>query len=150
VARLRPKTPKKWKPGDTITAERLNEMLDLIIRQDLSVSEQSHLSLQQSATGTLLDIQIPAKGMLAIANGAIPARSGSAAGIGSVYLVHVVPTYSGDALSSVALTTGNIAYYGYNPSSTTMTSTSGIDSGQYCWVQYDQNGLLCITPLECT
>lgn len=147
---MRQRTPKKWKSGDPITADRLNEMLDLIVRQDLNVADQSTVSLQQSAIGTLLDVDIPSQGMLAIANGNIPAQSGSAAGVGSVYLVTAVGTYTVDTLNSVALTTGNIAYYGYNPSSTTMSSGNGIDSGQYCWVQYDQNGMLCITPLECS
>ena len=146
---MRPKTPKKWKAGDPITAQRLNEMLDLIMRQDLTPTDGGPVSVQQSTTGSLIDVDIPPQGMLAIANGTIPARSGSAAGVGSVYLVTAVGTYSGDTLNSVALTAGTLAYYGYNPSSTTMSSTNGINSGQYCWVQYDQNGMLCITPLEC-
>ena len=142
---MRSKTPKKWKKGDPITAARLNEMLDLIIRHDLSVSDGSFLSLQQSSTGTLLDVDIPATGMLAIANGSITSRSGSAAGTGSVFLVTAKPTYTTntDTLASVALTTGNIPYYCYNPSITS------ISTGKYCWVQYDQNGLLCVGPLEC-
>jgi hypothetical protein len=82
---------------------------------------------------------------LAVANGSIPARSGSAAGIGSVYTVSGAPAYdSSNNLTGVTLSTGSVGISVYNPSSTTMSSGNGIDSGQYCWVQ---NGM--VIPLEC-
>src|SRR5208337_5655180 len=84
-------------------------------------------------------------GFLAVAQGAIPAQSGTTAGVGTVYAVSWTATYDGTgAFTSVMLTTGTIPVSVYNPSSTTMSSGNGIDSGQYCWVQ---GGL--VVPIEC-
>ena len=105
----------------------------------------------QAAIGRLQQPQVNPDGkqgggsFLAVANGSIPPRSGSAAGIGSVYAVKTTPTLdtSGN-ITAVTLTTGTVPISVFNPSSTTMSSSNGIDSGQYCWVQ---NSL--VTPLEC-
>ena len=88
-------------------------------------------------------------GFLAVANGNIPKRSGSAAGVGSVFSVTSTPTYSGGSLTSVSLSTDSTAYDVVNGSSTAMTSGNGIDSGMYCWVEQGTDGLLYVTPLEC-
>lgn len=147
---MRPKTPARWAKGETITAARLNEMLDLTMRGDLTTSQGSPLILQQDSRGTLIDLDMTAFGFLAVANGNIPARSGSAAGVGSVFQVFTTPSFTSGQISSMALSTGTIPIKVYNPSSTTMTSTNGIDSGQYCWVQLDNSGLYLVTPLECS
>lgn len=147
---MRPKTPEKWKKGDPITAQRLNEMLGLILRLDISVPMGNPLRLQQSSTGTILSVDMTGYGFLAIANGAISPRSGTACGVGSVFKVLTTPTFTSGHLTGVTLSTSTIALDVYNPSSTTMSSTHGIDSGQYCWVQMDDSGLYMVTPLECS
>lgn len=147
---MRSKTPARWKKGEPITASRLNEMLDMISRLDPTVSFGSPLKMQQSSTGTVLSLDMTGFGFLGVANGNIPARSGTAAGVGQVFLVSTTPTYTAGALTSLALATETISIEVYNPSSTTMTSTNGIDSGQYCWVQLDNSGMYMVTPLECT
>ena len=146
---MRPKTPKRWKKGDPITAQRLNEMLDLIMRLDITVPNGNFFQLQQSATGTVLSADLTGYAFLAIANGSIPARSGTACGVGSVYKVLLTPSFTSGNLTGVTLTTSSIAIDVVNPSATTMSSTNGIDSGQYCWVQMDDSGLYMVTPLEC-
>ena len=89
-------------------------------------------------------------GFLCIANGNIPARSGSTAGVGSVYSVTTTPTYSGGSLTAASLSTDSTAYDVINASSNNMTDSHGIDSGQYCWAEYGTDGLLYVTPLECS
>lgn len=146
---MRPRTPKRWKKGDPITASRLNEMLDLIMRSDISVPTGGALRAQHSATGTLLSLDFTGYGFLAIAHGDIPARSGTACGVGSVYKVLTTPSFTSSHLSGVTLSTGTVELKVYNPSLTTQSSGQGVDSGQYCWVQMDDSGLYMVTPLEC-
>ncbi len=88
-------------------------------------------------------------GFLAVANGDIPARSGSTLGVGSVFSVSVDPTYSGDTLTDAAASTDATDYDVVNASSTTMTSGHGIDDGMYCWVEQGADGLFYVAPLEC-
>jgi hypothetical protein len=151
---MRPKTLKRWKKGDPITAQRLNEMLDSILRLDVSVPQGSPLRIQQSSTGTVLGIDLTGFGFLAVANGAIPAGSGitggtGTAGVGSVYQIITTPSYTSGQLSGVSFTTGTIPITVYNPSSTKMGTGDGIKTSQLCWVQMDQSGLYMVTPLEC-
>ncbi len=89
-------------------------------------------------------------GFLAIANGDIPARSGSTLGVGSVFSVSVAPTYTTGTLTAAAASTDTDTFEVVNPSSSTMTSTNGIDSGQYCWVEQGSDGLYYVSPLECS
>lgn len=88
-------------------------------------------------------------GFLAIANGDIAARSGSTLGVGSVYSVSVAPTYTSGTLTAAAASTDATTYEVVNASSTTMTSTNGIDDGMYCWVEQGSDGLYYVSPLEC-
>ena len=99
---MRPKNPLRWKAGDTITASRLNEMLDLIIRSDVTTAQGSPLNVSYDTSGMLFDIDMTAFGFLAVANGNIPARSGTAAGIGSVFQVYTTPSYTSGAITSIA------------------------------------------------
>jgi len=89
---------------------------------------------------------------LGVANGAIPAASGTAAGVGQVWAVITQATWGGGppaTMTAMAMTTTSQSYWVYNPSTTTMSSGNGIDSGQHVWVQQDMYGNLCVMPLEC-
>ena len=78
-----------------------------------------------------------------VANGNITARSGSTAGTGSV------TRYELDPIAGTYAST-SINYDVFNPSASTMSSGNGINSGQYCWVEEDDDGNLLVTPLECS
>ena len=89
---------------------------------------------------------------LAVANGNIPPASGTDAGIGKVWGVITQAAWGGGpptTLTAMAMTTTSQSFWVYNPSTTTMSSGNGIDSGQKCWVQQDMYGNLCVFPLEC-
>ena len=147
---MRPKTPKRWKKGDPITANRLNDMLDSILRLDISVPQGNPLRLQQSTTGTALSLDMTGYGFLAIANGTITNRSGTSCGVGSVFKVSTTPIFTSGQISGVTLESGTIPIQVYNPSSAKMTSGNGIDSGQYCWVQMDDSGMYIVQALDCS
>ena len=106
------------------------------------------LNVKQTPGGPLFGIT-PYWGRLAIANGNISARSGTTPGFGSVFIVNVELTFSGGVITGGTLTTSSIAIQVYYPSSKTMTSGNGIDSGMMCWVQQDQSGFYAVSPFEC-
>jgi len=154
---MRPKTPKKWKKGDAITAARLNEMLDLIMRLDITVPQGSPLQRQQSATGTTLSLDLTGYGFLAVSNGTVGVASGMSGGspgatgtgtVGTFYPIQVTPVWSGNSLNSVSFVALSTPIIAYNASKTAQTSGS-ISSGQLCWLQMDNTGLYMATPLEC-
>ena len=128
----RPKIPRFVKPGEVITARMWNDLVALVKRCDLSVGPGSGLAMLQTPEGTALRLANPnaASGFLCIANGNIPARSGSTGGVGSVYSVTTTPTYTSGSLTGATFATDSTAYDVINPSSNNMTDSHGIDSGQ--------------------
>ena len=108
------------------------------------------MQLKHMPGGPLIGPPVMNKGYLAVANSNIPARSGSAAGVGSVKIVQVQATFSGGAMTACTLTTSTIVLPVYYASSNTMTSGNGIDSGMYCWAQQDGSGFYSVAPLECS
>ena len=147
---MRATIPKKAKPGDVLTARMWNDLIDLITRCDLNAGQGSGIELLETTSGKIIKAKDRPNRYLAIANGNIPARSGSAAGIGSVTLVFATPTYTSGALTAVSLETSSINFDVYNSSSNTMTSGNGIDSGMYCWIEEYPSGLFSVAPLECS
>src|SRR5271166_5662129 len=142
--------PRRIKPGDPLSAQWGNDLIDWIKRSQINLGTGSGLELIETPLGTALKATGQSSRFLAVANGAIPARGGAAAGIGSVYLVMVDSTFTSGVLTAVHLTTDTVAYDVYNPSSNTMTSGNGVDSGQYCWIEEFPSGLWCVSPLECS
>ena len=134
-------------PGQLITASAFNEIME-VAEHSTRLRVAAPLAIKYMPGGALLSVTVQ-KGFLAVANGSIPARSGSSAGIGSVYAVGTTVAFSGGTMSSCTLTAGSTPYQVYNPSSTTMSSGQGINSGQYCWTMQDQNGMWMVVPLEC-
>lgn len=136
-----PRFPRKVKPGDEITAADWNTLLDLVRMSMLLPVGSTGINIKPRTDGTTLEAIRHVDRYLAVANGNITPRSGSTAGTGSVYLVTVAGT---------TLSTSSIALDVINPSSTTMTSGHGIDSGQYCWVEEGPSGVWIVSPLECS
>lgn len=150
---MRPKTPKKWKKGDQITAARLNEMLDLILRLDISVPLGDQLRVQQSATGTILSMDMTGYGFLAVASASVAAGSGMSGGapgatgtgvLGAFYPVTVQPPSSFVSGGTVNFTvqTNTQQILAYNPNG------SGITVGTLCWIQMDDCGMYAATPFN--
>src|SRR5262245_13644293 len=79
-------------------------------------------------------------GWVGTASGAISPRSGSTPGTGTV----TVRRYSGTTLLD------SFTVDVLNASSNTMTGGSGIESGQYCWVQPDGDWTWWVSPLACS
>ena len=140
---------KRQQPGQPIAASTINgpiEQAEWMSR----LRGTAPIQIKSGPGGPLIGIT-NYKSFLAVANGNIPKRSGTAAGVGSVYIVQIQATFSaGGVMASCTLTTSSIALAVLNPSSTAMTSGNGIDSGMYCWVQQDASGFYTVTPLECS
>jgi hypothetical protein len=128
--------------GDALKASQLQAIVDAVRK-----------CLGKIVGGTGVDVRRDARGNTVItgrqrpvwigkANGNIPAASGSAWGAGSV------TRWSVDGSGNEYTTSVN--YDVLNPSSTTMTSGNGIDSGQRCRVWQDEDGNLIVEPLECS
>ncbi len=117
------KTLRRQQAGQPIIARTINAIADTAEwASRLRVS--APLNMKHSPAGPLIGIT-PYKGLLAVANGNIPPRSGSAAGVGSVFIVTQECTFSAGAMTGCTLTTSTISLQVYNPSSTTMTSGHG-------------------------
>lgn len=132
--------PPRAKPGDEIQAAHFNALRGAIIRNSILAGDSSGVELVQTEAGTTISVSLPLR-FVGVANGNISPRSGSAWGTGTV------TRYWWDGTSD------HTAYQDFtvvNPSSSTMTSGHGIDSGQYCWVEEDSDGNLVVTPLECS
>lgn len=130
------------KEGDPISARAWNAMVDWLRRNTVRTGQSTFIEVNETPDGLILKARDRPNRFLAVANGNITARSGSTAGSGSVYLVNVN--------ASSALSTSSISYTVYNPSSNTMTSGNGIDSGMYCWIEEYPSGQWCVAPLECS
>lgn len=151
MATSAPKLPKKVKPGDPITAQQWNELIDLILRSGVRAGQGSGLHALQTPQGVALAVMDRGNKFLCVANGDIPARTSGDAGVGSVYLVSVEATYdSSGNLTAATLATWGDAIDVYNPSSMTMTSGNGIDDGMYCWIEEYPSGMFAVAPLECS
>ena len=130
-----------FKRGDPLNHETINELIRRteppVVRGSGAVSVRTgHRGQVQVAVPSILRF-------VGVANGDIPARSGSSWGTGTV------TRYEYDAVSGDDDSTGQ-DFDVVNPSSTMMSSGNGIDDGQYCWVEEDSDGNLVVTPLECS
>jgi len=135
-------TPTPVKRGDVLQAELLNRMQAELARLG-KIRGGAGLSVRQGGGGLQLTSLDPNNRYLAVANGNISARSGTTPGTGNVDVCWINP--SGPTITNIGPT---IAVY--NPSSSTMTSGQGIDSGQYCWIEQDPFGSWIVAPLECS
>lgn len=129
----------RFRPGDILRAETID---DLYRRTEPpAVRGSGGLTVRSDRRCLDLALTQPLR-FVGVAAGVITARSGSTWGTGTV------TRYQFDAVAGTdSSTSQNFAVV--NPSSTTMSSGNGINSGQYCWVQEDDDGNLVVTPLEC-
>lgn len=138
----------RQEPGQPIKASTINRPIEAV-EHLLRMRATAPASIKHTPAGPLF-FAPQSIVRLAIANGNISARSGSAAGVGSVYLVSQQATFSDGAMTACTLTTSSVAIPVYNASSAKMTSGNGIDSGQYCLAIQDLSGFYCVWPLECS
>lgn len=129
-----------FKPGDPLSHGVVNE----IIRRLAPVAPRcaAGLDVRMGRHGQVQVATYEPARFVGVANGAITPRSGSTWGKGTV------TRYQFNAQTGTDSSTG-ANYAVVNPSATTMSSGNGINSGQYCWVQEDDDGNLVVTPLEC-
>jgi hypothetical protein len=128
-----------FRPGDILRAETIG---DLYRRTEPPAVRVSGGGLSARASGAVLDVVAAAPlRFVGVAAAAIPARSGSTWGTGTV------TRYAFDGTNDYS--TGQ-DFPVVNPSSSKMTSGNGIDAGQYCWVEEDSDGDLVVAPLECS
>lgn len=130
-----------FRRGDVLSHEVINE---LIRRTEPARPRASGgISVRTGPRGQVQVTGTTRMGWVGVADGNISARSGSTWGTGTVtrYQYNWI---SGDDSST------SLNYPVVNPSSNTMSSGYGINSGQYCWVQEDDDGNLVVMPLECS
>ncbi len=129
-----------FKRGDPLSHETVNQIIRRL--EPVAPRGGAGLDVRMGRHGQVqLGLREPVR-FVGVASGAITARSGSTWGTGTV------TRYQFDPVSGTDSTTG-VNYSVVNPSATTMSSGNGINSGQYCWVQEDDDGNLVVTPLEC-
>lgn len=126
--------------GDPLKAEQLQAIRDELLRPTAVIRGGAGLSVRQGARGQTQVTGDRRGAWMGKANGNIPAASGDTPGSGSVTRWQ----FNGTAMASFSAN-----YSVLNWSTTTMTSGNGINSGQRCWVEEDEDGQLWVTPLEC-
>ncbi len=130
--------PKRLKPGDELTVAYMNELRDWAVQGSIM-----DVGAGLSGTGTPngwsigLSDNLPGRaGFLAKTNGTITARSGTTLGTGSVFLT----TISGSTITvtSETMTVSNFS-----------STTGGIATATYVWVEEDSVGNFFITAVDC-
>jgi len=132
------------KDGDTLAPYHLNIIYRELRRlRKMTVGPPLSLrGMDGNESPPQLDLLRNTRGSLAVANGAITARSGTTPGTGNVDLYYLDVT-------SNTLTDYGETIAVYYASSKTMTSGNGIDSGMYCWVEWDADQIAWVGPLDC-
>jgi hypothetical protein len=139
---------KRQEPKRKVSASVINDIAAMA-EWSTRLRAAAPLSIKQTPAGPVLGMTSYLT-QLAVANGNISARSGTAAGVGSVFLVSVQATFSAGAMVTATLTTSTIPIPVLNPSAATMTSGNGIDSGMYCAIYQDLSSFYFVVPLECS
>ena len=131
--------PKLLRPGDELTTGWLNWVLRLAKRNTIELGANSGLSMVQNENGTSLRVASTSKqGTVGITSSTISARSGLTPGSGTV------DRYSYDE-DSGDLVDDEQSEDVLNFSST----TDGIASGTYVWIEQDGLGFWWITAVDC-
>ncbi len=128
---------KEIRIGDELTMAWLNALRDTVLQNQITLGANCGLAMTQSPAGTALRVSSGSNSkQLAVTDGAITARSGTTAGTGTVFLT----TFDGTDITTTAETLDV-----FNFSST----TGGIATGTYVWVQQDDGGNYWITAVDC-
>ena len=132
-----------WKPGDEITAARLNAIEDELKRL-VGVRGGAGLAVRHSKGGLQVTGLDPGGRYVGEATTAFTPRSGATPGHGSAKVQWRDPA-TGD-LADVGITLDDVA----TASATTMTSGHSIDSGQKVALWTDPFGTWWASPEECS
>jgi hypothetical protein len=128
---------KYERPGTELTWAWLNELLKLTRTNRINLGANSGLTMvQASGVGTFLRATPQISAQLAITNGTITARVGTTAGDGNVFFV----TVDGTTLSADTVD---------NPVLNFSSTTGGIPTSTYVWVEQDSGGNWWITAVDC-
>jgi hypothetical protein len=132
------------KDGDTLEPYHLNQIYKELRRwRKLGGSGRVTVDgAQDGESVPTINVALSPQMYVGVANGVITARSGTTAGSGTVTIKQI----NGNSIQTAQIT--NLAVK--NPSSTTMTSGDGIDSGQYVKVWKDAFGDWIVEPMECS
>ncbi len=129
--------PKALKPGDELTTKWLNWLLIWVKRNTIELGVNSGLSMVQTENATVLRLASQKSGaQLAITDGTITARSGTTPGEGTVFRV----SYDGTDLVTDAETLDVLNF---------SSTTAGIPTGIYCWIEQDPQSNWWITSVDC-
>jgi len=135
---MKPDLPRRWREGDTIGARDLNKLLDAIERCIINPGQSSGLDISQSQGGTSLRVRPPTNRYLGVTSGTITARSGTTPGTGTVTL-YLYSTSAG----TVGTSGVNVTVYNFS------STTGGIATSTYVWVEQDVDGNWWITSVDC-
>ena len=125
----------RWKKGDVITAEKLNQLVEAIERATINVSQGMGIDVQQGLGGTALRVAFPPFGFLMYTSAGITARSSGIPGTGTATYQNYDPTndITDTSISDTVLN----------------WSATDIGSGKYLWAMKDGDGFLWAVNAEC-
>lgn len=128
------RTPKQ---GDEILAMHFADLKEAICEATIRPGSCAGIDVFRGPGGTTLSVQPPSIGSLGVVTSAISARVGTTLGTGLVELYYASSTgVATDCAQAVNV---------YNFSST----TGGITTGLYVWVQQDPSGDWYVTAIDC-
>jgi hypothetical protein len=129
-------------PGDPLRASDIKAIVEELKRPTIEARAGSGLMIRRGLKGLQIAATTQA-GFVAVAAADIAPRSGSTAGLGVVFRVHL------DAATGLMTTTTDLLSVN-NASAETVDGVASIQGGTYCWVEADRDGNLWVTPLECS
>ena len=124
--------------GEEISARLVNAIIAALRQAIIQPDGSTGIRIIQTPAGTTLSVRQPARYLAVVQSGGITARSGSTPGTGSVelYLLNVGGNSIADSTQAITV---------FNFSST----SGGIASGTYCWVEEDIDGNFWVTAVDC-
>lgn len=137
---MKQRLPDHVKPGDVITVDHYNALLDAIKRLDLNPGTMTGIEMHQTLNGTALSVK-PVQRYIAKTTSVITARVGTTPGTGTVKQ-WILDPYSG-AGGTLIDTTNEISVFSYS------SAAGGIASGKYCYIEQDMSGNWWVISAEC-
>ncbi len=126
----------EFKAGDALSAGKLMELRNRILRLRLTTGQNSGIVLTESLTGTAIRVQFPANRYVGnTSSPGIDARAGLTPGTGFVELFTL-------------LSTGDLEDTGVQVEVFNFSSIA-IPDGKYCWLEQDVDGHYWVVSVEC-
>ncbi len=130
----------EFKAGDALSAGKLMELRNRILRLRLTTGQNSGIVLTESITGTAIRVQFPSDRYVGIvASGDITARVGTTPGTGFVDIQIYNPLINELEPDGTQVEVLNFS----------AVPPTGIPAGKYCWVQEDTDGNYWVISVEC-